>query len=274
MSTETSALNQPNDGGDSDEPRWRFGFRHADTGVDDAADRDAADRDAAATDVDDEDQTAGTVYDRTDDQPVVADGDEDVVDPRPRFTPADGDPATTLPSPRETDEGRVVHGDVVDDDATVPDVEPQPATVDDASAPVSEPTPVIDSAPVSQTAPAVQAASAADAAPAGAVAAPAAAYDPSAPLLGDPVTLRASWQQAAAEFVDDPRAAVADAAELVEQTAQTLIGALQQRQRQMRGQWETGSDASAAPVGGGTDTEELRHLMQNYRTLFNQLTAL
>ncbi len=37
-----------------------------------------------------------------------------------------------------------------------------------------------------------------------------------------------------AYFVVDPRAAVADAAELVEHTAQTLIGSLQQRQRQLR----------------------------------------
>ena len=62
----------------------------------------------------------------------------------------------------------------------------------------------------------------------------AADFDPNAPLLGDAVGLRASWQQAQAGFVDDPRAAVADAAELVEHTAQTLIGSLQQRQRALR----------------------------------------
>jgi hypothetical protein len=108
---------------------------------------------------------------------------------------------------------------------------------------------------------------------------PEAAFDPNAPLLGDAVGLRASWQQAAAEFVDDPRGAVADAAELVEHTAQTLVGALQQRQRQLRGQWENGtaagvdgSDATVGQTSGTVDTEELRHLMQSYRALFNQLT--
>ena len=106
-----------------------------------------------------------------------------------------------------------------------------------------------------------------------------AAFDPKAPLLGDAVGLRASWQQAAAEFVDDPRAAVADAAELVEHTAQTLIGALRERQRQLRGQWENGtaagggSIATAGAANGTVDTEELRQLMQSYRALFNQLTA-
>ena len=53
MSTETSELNQPNDGSDSDEPRRRFGFRHADTGVDE----DGVDRDVVTTGVDDEDDT-------------------------------------------------------------------------------------------------------------------------------------------------------------------------------------------------------------------------
>ena len=78
---------------------------------------------------------------------------------------------------------------------------------------------------------------------------PVAAFDANAPLLGDPVGLRASWQQAAAEFVDDPRAAVADAAELVEHTAQTLVGALQQRQRQLRGQWENGTTTGVSGSG-------------------------
>jgi hypothetical protein len=198
MSTETTELNQPNDGGDSSEPRHRFGFRHADTGVDE----DRVDRDAGTTDLD----------------------DEDVADPQPTFTPSASGPTTTLPDPREPVDVPVVQGKVVPDDATGPD-------------------------------------------------------DPNAPLLGDAVGLRASWQQAAAAFVDDPRAAVADAAELVEHMAQTLIGALQQRQRQLRGQWEigtaagpNGSDATVGEASGTVDTEELRHLMQSYRALFNQLT--
>jgi hypothetical protein len=97
--------------------------------------------------------------------------------------------------------------------------------------------------------------------------------DANEPLLGDAVGLRASWQQAQAGFVDDPRAAVADAAELVEHTAQTLIGSLRQRQRQLRTQWDNNGSGAAGPAaaGGSTDTEQLRHLMQDYRSLFNQL---
>jgi hypothetical protein len=219
MSAETSELNQPDNGGDSGEPRRRFGFLHADTGVDE----DGVDRDAVTGDVD----------------------DEDAVDPQPTFTPADGP---------------VVEGEVVPDDVTGPDGQPEPTTLDDTT---------LDDTTLDDT----------TAVPAG-VPVSEAAFDANAPLLGDAVGLRASWQQAAAEFVDDPRAAVADAAELVEHTAQTLIGALQQRQRQLRGQWEnrtaagvTGSEGGVGEANGTVDTEELRHLMQSYRALFNQLTS-
>ena len=97
--------------------------------------------------------------------------------------------------------------------------------------------------------------------------------DPNAPLLGDSVSLRANWQQAQAGFVDDPRAAVADAAELVEHAAQTLIGSLQQRQRALRTQWDNNGSGATDPSATGelSDTEQLRHLMQDYRNLFNQL---
>jgi hypothetical protein len=149
------------------------------------------------------------------------------------------------------------------------DGQPEPTTLDDTA--VDDTTAVPASVPVSEAVPATEA-----------VPAPVsqtAVFDDNAPLLGDAVGLRASWQQAAAEFVDDPRAAVADAAELVEHTAQTLIGALQQRQRQLRGRWENGtaagvngSDATVGEASGTVDTEELRHLMQSYRALFNQLT--
>jgi hypothetical protein len=230
MSLETSELNQPSDGDDS-AGRHRFGFRHADTGVDeDGVDRDVVDQDAADDEVD------------TDD------------DPQPTFTPADNESDTTL----DPADGQVVQGEVVE--VTTTDADYEPATVDDATVPATDTLPVSDAVPAST-----------------ATAPPVAAFDENAPLLGDSVTLKASWQQAAAEFVDDPRAAVAEAAELVERTAQTLVGALQQRERQLRGQWETGTTTGANGSNGSTgtvDTEELRHLMQSYRALFNQLCAL
>jgi hypothetical protein len=265
MSTETSELSQPNDG-DSSEPRRRFGFLHADTGVDE----DGVDLDAVNTDVDvddeDEDEDDTAVYGSADDPDVA---DEDVVDPQPTFTPSATGPTAILPDPREPVDGPVLQGEVVPDDVTDADGQLEPATLDDTTVDetlVDDTTPA--GVPVSETVPASEA-----------PLPQAAAFDPNAPLLGDAVGLRASWQQAAAEFVDDPRAAVADAAELVEHTAQTLVGALQQRQRQLRGQWEsgtaagvTGSDGGAGEASGTVDTEGLRQLMQSYRALFNQLT--
>jgi hypothetical protein len=59
------------------------------------------------------------------------------------------------------------------------------------------------------------------------------------PLLADTAGLRASWHRVQASFVDDPRGAVSDAADLVDHTAQALIGALRLRQNQLRGMWET-----------------------------------
>lgn len=94
------------------------------------------------------------------------------------------------------------------------------------------------------------------------------------PLLRDVTGLRARWQGVQADFVDDPREAVGAAADLIEQTAQALVGALRQRQRQLRVMWESGTpDAPGAAAAGSTppDTEHLRLMMQRYRALFNQL---
>ena len=101
------------------------------------------------------------------------------------------------------------------------------------------------------------------------------------PLLSDVDGLRARWQRAQADFVDDPREAVGEAADLIEQTAQAMVGALRQRQRQLRVMWESGPSAGPADgtgpaadggfAGGGSDTEHLRQMMMHYRTLFNQL---
>ena len=89
-------------------------------------------------------------------------------------------------------------------------------------------------------------------------------------LLADGARLRAGWQRVQAGFVDDPRQAVADAADLVEHTAQAFVGVLRQRQRRLRGSW----DGDGRPDGAAeqiTDTEQLRLVMQRYRSLFDQL---
>lgn len=97
------------------------------------------------------------------------------------------------------------------------------------------------------------------------------------PLLSDADGFRARWQRAQAGFIDDPQEAVGDAADLIEQTAQALVGALRQRQRELRVLWERGPAGGdiASPDGESAvraaDTEHLRLMMQRYRALFNQL---
>ena len=76
------------------------------------------------------------------------------------------------------------------------------------------------------------------------------APDITAPLLSDAAELRTRWQRVQGDFVDDPQAAVSDAADLVEQTAEALVDALRQRQRQLRAAWERGAADGASRVDG------------------------
>lgn len=100
---------------------------------------------------------------------------------------------------------------------------------------------------------------------------PAPAADEDA-LLGDATELRAQWQRVQSDFVDDPRDAVRTAADLVDRTAQALIVAVRQRQRQLRVTWERDSASGERDsAAGAPDTEDLRQVMQRYRALFNQL---
>ena len=233
MSVETSRTNQPGDGDDDEQT---YGYRNADSA---AVDDDLDDDTDALSGHDDEDDEGddGVVYGTVVAEDTSADAaypaDAAAVDnPRPTFTP-------------------------VDDGTADGSIDPSAPTLNEA-----DDVPVV---PAQADAPMTQAARSS-------VPADIAAVDADGPLLADGVGLRASWQQAQAEFVDDPRTAVADAAELVEHAAQTLIGSLQQRQRQLRTQWDNnGSGDGAAATAGQPDTEQLRHLMQDYRNLFNQL---
>ena len=140
---------------------------------------------------------------------------------------------------------------------------------------------------------------AAEAVPAAATASEATAYHSSVapawdaaagldgPLLSDTDELHASWQRIQVAFIDDPREAVADAAELVDHLGQVLAGALRQRQQQLRAMWDRdgmpdgvdyadsgspagtmSSDANRPAADGGPDTEQLRLLIRRYRALF------
>jgi hypothetical protein len=235
MSVETSQPSQP---GDNDEPTGvrRFSFRSADS----AAERDLDNPDVVSQDDDDthdyDDDTLvrGTVVDEED-------ADDDDADDR-AVVVADADD-DLQPTFTPVDGGPVLSS---------PDpTEPTLSETDEVPVVPAQVTPAGTGGPLADTT----------------------AIDLDGPLLVDAVGLRASWQQAQAGFVDDPRAAVADAAELVEHTAQTLIGSLQQRQRQLRTRWDNNGSGAAGPAAADelSDTEQLRHLMQDYRSLFNQL---
>src|ERR1700728_612672 len=175
MSVETSRTNQPGDGDSDDEST--FGYRSADSAavdgdVDDDLDDDTvASRDEDDLDDDDAPVVQGTVYDSsatdygTTDSYGTTDPDAvvtDVDDPQPTFTPVDDG---TVDDTAVTDE---TVADVPDAGApTLSETDDVPVVADQATTPVAE-------APLS---------SATD-------------IDPNAPLLGDSVGLRASWQAA------------------------------------------------------------------------------
>ena len=50
---------------------------------------------------------------------------------------------------------------------------------------------------------------------------------------------RASWVRIQSGFVDDPQASVTEAADLVAQISGSLVSAVQERERTLRGSWES-----------------------------------
>jgi hypothetical protein len=95
------------------------------------------------------------------------------------------------------------------------------------------------------------------------------------PLLTD-TEFQTQWQRVQAGFVDDPRVAVSEAADLVEQAGNALATALRERQTRLRALWDNGeaNGNGEAAAGGAGNTEELRLMMRRYRGLFDQLSHL
>jgi hypothetical protein len=207
--------------------------------------------------------------------------DETAPPPRPTFTARTSEPPVTVvrvvPEPTSPPDDTVTDDTVVDPvpdtavDTAEPDttVPPEPATgPDDEAAIVTEPA----AAPGAVQAPPVGPGLTDGDSMAGRPSPITADLDE--PLLADAAGLHLRWQRVQAGFVDDPREAVGDAADLIEQTAQAMVGALRQRQRQLRVLWEHGPDGDTTAATGstpGADTEHLRQMMQRYRGLFNQL---
>jgi hypothetical protein len=220
---------------------------------------------------------------------------------RPMFTPAAREADDTAP-----DDDMVPEDDEVPEDDTVPeDVNAQTGAVVESATPAEdypgsgdsdepveslaaveaeesaghytsaetgEATPEYDT-PAAQETSAAATAEPITAAPAvGAPPAPAALADLDQPLLSEDAEVLARWQRVQLGFIDDPQAAVAGAADLVEEVVHTLVEALEQRQRQMRTMWDLSAVGGSAAQGDiKADTEQLRQMMQRYQALFRRL---
>jgi len=95
-------------------------------------------------------------------------------------------------------------------------------------------------------------------------------------LIPDAAHYTEQWQHIQFTFVDDPRASVTEAADIVAQVTATMEAAIQERQRaieerqhaiaeqqrSLRGRWGEGTNA---------DTEALRETLRMYKTFLDQL---
>jgi hypothetical protein len=79
--------------------------------------------------------------------------------------------------------------------------------------------------------------------------------------IGD---LRSRWSNVQAQFVDEPRRAVANADQLVATVMQRLAEGFARERDSLETQWDSGETAS---------TEDLRMALQRYRAFFNRLLA-
>lgn len=72
------------------------------------------------------------------------------------------------------------------------------------------------------------------------------------------------WRQIQADFVDNPRSAVADAHGLVGSLINDIVRKFEDERNQLEQRWSSGEDVS---------TEDLRRCLQTYRDFFNRLLA-
>ena len=77
--------------------------------------------------------------------------------------------------------------------------------------------------------------------------------------------MRNRWRDIQGQFVDEPRAAVQHADELVSQLVQRLTDTFSERRQKLESSWDRGQDAS---------TEDLRQSLRQYRSFFDRLLAV
>ena len=171
------------------------------------------------------------------------DGSRNLDEPRRLDEPRhldDGGPAGAVPSATPADEDTVPEGEWVAGSRDVP-----PAT---DTTRLGAPATGAHAAPAAAT-------------PAGSGASPGAATT-GATLVTNADEYRASWVRIQSGFVDDPQASVTEAADLVAQISGSLVSAVRERERTLRGSWES---------GGNADTEALRNALREYRSFLERL---
>jgi hypothetical protein len=84
-------------------------------------------------------------------------------------------------------------------------------------------------------------------------------------LVEDADALMARWQQVQTGFVDDPREALRTADELVQQVMKQVQERFATERSGMEQQWSRGEDVS---------TEDMRLVLQSYRSFFNRLLTV
>jgi hypothetical protein len=185
--------------------------------------------------------TAATSDLRTTRDPEVA--------PDSAFTRGSGAPADpNAPTPTTEDAGETSTSATTPSSVTTPDPATPAATTSGATtAPGTTPATPVPGAPGTGSTTGVQAASAA--------------------LVTHGAELHDDWARIQSSFVDDPRGSVSQAADLVSQVTSSLVNALQEREQTLRGSWDKQGDQ-------GSDTENLRNALRDYRAFFEMLTKV
>ncbi|WP_416971908.1 hypothetical protein [Streptomyces sp. 4F14] len=82
--------------------------------------------------------------------------------------------------------------------------------------------------------------------------------------------LETRMRHALAGFVDEPRGAVAEADQVLEELATRFTEAITRRRRTVRGAWQAGEAGEGGTPEAG-DTEKLRLALRDYRELCERL---
>jgi hypothetical protein len=95
-------------------------------------------------------------------------------------------------------------------------------------------------------------------------------------LIPDAAHYTAQWQQIQFRFVDDPRASVTEAADIVAQVTAKMEAAIQERQRAIQERQRAIAERQRSlrdrwGEGANADTETLRETLRMYKTFLNQL---